>query len=128
MTDDAPPRVTGLDHIVLVTDDVEALVAFYRDGLGLATEDLEAYRRGDRPFCSVRVDPGTLIDIRPGERTGENVDHFALVVDADVDELATSDRFEVVGGPSDLSGARGTGRGIYIRDPAGNTVELRNYP
>lgn len=125
-TDD--PGVRALDHIVLVSDDVEALVVFYRDVLGMKTIDLEAFRRGDRPFCSVRVDGDTLIDLRPGERTGENLDHFALVIDADVEDLAASGRFDVVGGPVELSGARGTGRGIYVRDPAGNTVELRNYP
>lgn len=124
----APIGVRALDHIVLVTPDVEGLVAFYRDALGMTPVDLEAFRRGDRPFCSVRVDAGTLIDIAPGVRTGQNLAHFALVIDADVDELAASGRFEVVGGPADLSGARGTGRGIYVRDPAGNTVELRNYP
>lgn len=128
MTSVDPLHVRALDHIVLVSPDVEALVTFYRDELGMATVDLEAFRRGDRPFCSVRVSPDTLIDLRPGERTGENVNHFALVIEEDVDVLAGSGRFDVVGGPSDLSGAQGSGRGIYVRDPAGNTVELRNYP
>ena len=30
-------------------------------------------------------------------------------------------------GPRRLYGARGWGRGFYIRDPDGNVVELRNY-
>jgi catechol 2,3-dioxygenase-like lactoylglutathione lyase family enzyme len=66
-----------------------------------------------------------------GDRTGENVNHVAFVVnltdDADLDELAASGRFEIVMGPADLFGARGTGRGVYIRDPSGNLVELRTY-
>lgn len=118
-----------MDHIVLVVADVEATVAWSRDELGLQPERLEQWRRGEVPFPSLRISLQTLIDVVGGERTGENVNHFAVVVeDVDLDELAGSDRFTVVGGPADLFGARGTGRGIYIHDPAGNTVELRSYP
>ena len=37
----------------------------------------------------------------------------------------------VVGLPANnvlLTGARGTGNGLYIRDPDGNVIELRTYP
>lgn len=124
----SPPRVTGIDHMVLVVDDIDAVVAWYRDELGLTVEGHEAFRTGQRPFATLRVDATTIIDVLPGERTGVNVDHLAFVVDADVDALAAAGRLEVVGGPADLSGAQGQGRGIYVRDPAGNTVELRSYP
>ena len=51
--------------------------------------------------------------ISNGERSGSNVDHIALVVDADLDELAAE---HGVAGPKELFGARGRGRGIYLRD------------
>jgi glyoxylase I family protein len=118
-------RVTGLDHIVLVTPDPERLIAWYRDVLGLPTERLEQWRAGEVPFASLRVDEGTIIDVLPGERTGRNVDHLALVVeDADLDALAAE---YGVAGPKELFGARGQGRGIYLRDPDGTGVELRAY-
>ena len=121
-------NVTGVDHCVLVAPDVEAIIAWYRDELGLQPERLEEWRRGEVLFASLRVSPTTLIDVLEGERTGVNVDHVALVVDGvDLDELAASGRFDVEMGPADLFGARGTGRGLYIRDPAGNRVELRTY-
>jgi hypothetical protein len=57
-----------------------------------------------------------------------NVDHLALVVEGvDLDALAASGRFEIEMGPADLFGAQGTGRGVYLRDPDGNRVELRAY-
>ena len=125
-----PPaiKVTNVDHYVLTVPDVEAIVAWYRDELGLATERLDEWRRGEVLFASLRVSESTLIDVFQGERSGTNVDHVAFVVDGvDLDELAASGRFTVVMGPMDLWGARGTGRGLYIEDPAGNTVELRTY-
>jgi catechol 2,3-dioxygenase-like lactoylglutathione lyase family enzyme len=121
-------RITGVDHYVLVAPDVEALIAWYRDELGLQPERLDEWRRGEVLFASLRVSDSTLIDVFTGERTGVNVDHVALTVeDVDLDELAASGRFDVEMGPMDLFGARGTGRGVYIRDPAGNRVELRTY-
>jgi catechol 2,3-dioxygenase-like lactoylglutathione lyase family enzyme len=121
-------KITGVDHYVLVVPDVERIIAWYRDELGLQPERLEEWRRGEVLFASLRVSPTTLIDVFQGERTGVNMDHVALIVeDVDLDELAASGRFEIEMGPADLFGARGTGRGIYIHDPAGNRVELRTY-
>ncbi len=41
--------------------------------------------------------------------------------------LAESGRFDVVGGPAELFGARGQGQALYVRDPDGNVIELRHY-
>lgn len=123
-------RVRGLDHVVLVVSDPEASLRWYCGELGLAPERVEEWRRGEVPFPSVRVDPTTVIDLFPGAPSGRNVDHFALVLDPDVDldAVAASGRFTVVGGPAELWGARGHGRGLYVSDPDGHTVELRTYP
>lgn len=126
----APLRATGIDHVVLVVPpaQIDDVVAWYRDELGIAVEGHDEFSAGQRIFVTLRLDATTIIDLLPGERTGENVNHVALLVDVDVDELAASGRFVVESGPADLSGAQGQGRGIYIRDPAGNLVELRTYP
>ena len=121
-------RLTGVDHVVLVSPDPERLVAWYRDHLGVQAERLDEWRRGEVPFVSLRVSSTFLIDITRGERTGTNVDHVALTVeDVDLDELATSGSVPVEMGPGDLFGARGVGRGLYLRDPDGNRLELRTY-
>ena len=120
-------RVRGVDHVVFSSPDVEALVAWYSSTLGLDAERLDEWRAGKVPFTSIRVTADTIIDLVVGDRSGENVRHIALVVDEDIDELAASGRFDIIEGPSDLFGARGVGRGFYIRDPAGNVVELRSY-
>jgi len=120
--------MVGADHIVLVSPDVERLVAWYGTVLGLPAERLDAWRAGEVPFVSLRVSDTFLIDVTEGERTGENLNHLTLVVEGvDLDELAAAGELEVVMGPADLFGAQGTGRGLYVRDPDGNVVELRTY-
>jgi len=128
MSDDVRIRVTGLDHLVLRTPDVERSLAFYCDQLGLAGVRVEEWRRGEVLFPSVRVDATTILDLLEAPRSGENVDHFCLVLEpADLAALAAAGRFEVVDGPDRRFGARGDGTSLYVRDPDGNVVELRHY-
>ena len=124
----APVRVTGLDHIVLNSSDVERSLTFYCGTLGLERVRIDEWRAGTVPFPSVRVDDGTIIDIVAGARSGENMDHLCLVVaPTDLAAVAASGVFEVLEGPVPRFGARGTGTSIYVKDPDGNTVELRHY-
>lgn len=121
-------RVIGPDHIVIVSPDPEPLVEWYRDLLGLEVLRLEEWRRHEVPFISLRVSPTFLIDVVRGERTGMNVDHLAVAVEGvDLDELAASGTLDIETGPADLFGAQGMGRGIYLRDPDRNLLELRTY-
>ena len=108
--------------------DVERSLAFYTDELGLTPIHVDEWRRGERLFPSVRVDEGTILDLVALLRSGENLDHFCLVVEPmDFDTLKTSGRFDVVEGPATRFGARGDGTSLYIRDPDQNLVELRYY-
>jgi catechol 2,3-dioxygenase-like lactoylglutathione lyase family enzyme len=127
-------KVRGLDHLVLVVGDVEQSLQWYQEALGLEGVRVEAWRAGEAPFPSVRIDDGTIIDIvsfgHPGrlQPHARNVDHFCLVVDeADFEALRSSGAFDVVDGPGIRFGARGDGTSIYVHDPDGNTVELRYY-
>jgi catechol 2,3-dioxygenase-like lactoylglutathione lyase family enzyme len=122
-------RVTGLDHIVLITADVERALGFYMGVLGLDGVRVEEWRRGEVPFPSVRVSSAMIIDLFPGERTGQNQDHLCLTIEpADLDQLVISGVFDVASGPTDgLFGAQGYARSLYVKDPDGNTVELRSY-
>lgn len=120
-------RVTGFDHLVLNVADARRSLAFYVDVLGLEPVRLAEWEAGEAPFVSVRIGPGTIIDLMENEVTGTNVDHFCLVVDDDVEALASSGTLDVEFGPTSLYGARGQGDAIYVRDPDGHRVELRSY-
>jgi catechol 2,3-dioxygenase-like lactoylglutathione lyase family enzyme len=121
-------HVVGHDHVVLNVVDVERSLAFYCGVLGLAPERVDEWRRGEVLFPSVRVDAHTIIDLLAAPRTGENADHLCLVVEpVDLDALKASGRFDVVDGPATRFGARGNGTSLYVKDPDGNTIELRHY-
>jgi catechol 2,3-dioxygenase-like lactoylglutathione lyase family enzyme len=128
-------KVLGIDHLVLRTRDVAALLRFYCDGLGCTIEK----RRDDLGLVHVRAGRSMidLVDVNgplgkaggaaPGP-DGRNLDHFALRVETlDVDAI----RAHLAGfgaTPTDVVqnfGAEGTGPSIYVRDPDGNTVELK---
>ena len=120
-------RVTALDHIVLDVADVRRSLDFYVGTLGLEPMQVEEWEAGRAFFPSVRIDAGTIIDLLEGERSGENLNHFCLVVDDDVEQLAASGDLDIIDGPGERSGARGQGISVYLKDPDGNVVELKNY-
>lgn len=125
----AEVRIVGHDHVVLNVGDPERSLAWYRDKLGLAPERETEWRAGEVPFLSMRVNETTVIDLFVADRTGTNLDHFSMRVadDVDLEAVAESGEFDVVAGPMRIWGAQGHGLGLYVRDPDGNTVELKHY-
>ncbi|WP_431981097.1 VOC family protein [Streptomyces qinglanensis] len=133
-------RVKDFDHLVLKVADVERALAFYCGPLGLEPVRVEEWRAGAVPFPSVRVSPVTIIDLldrsadaeedgAAGGADGTNVDHICLVVEPlDWRAVIASGDFQVLEGPVSRFGARGTAQSVYVRDPDGNTIELRWYP
>jgi catechol 2,3-dioxygenase-like lactoylglutathione lyase family enzyme len=121
--------IQGIDHVVLIVRDVERSAAWYRDKLGLEPARLEEFRRGETPFASMRISAGQVIDLLPGEPSGKNIDHVALVLDpsVDLDQLVASGDFEVRAGPMRIWGAQGYGMGLYVADPDGHVIELKSY-
>jgi catechol 2,3-dioxygenase-like lactoylglutathione lyase family enzyme len=121
-------KIRELDHIVLRCADVERSLSWYCDTLGLAPERVDEWRAGEVFFPSVRIGTGTIIDLFPAGPDGQNLDHFCVVIEpVDLDAVAASGAFDVVDGPGMRWGARGNGTSLYVRDPDGNTVELRYY-
>lgn len=122
-------HVKAFDHLVLNVTDVERSLDFYSGLLGLEPVRLAEWRDGKVPFPSVRITPETIIDLTSNPRGESNVDHICLTVEPlDWDAFVAEGAFTVLEGPVDRFGARGTATSVYVRDPDGNTVELRWYP
>ena len=125
-------KISGFDHLVLRVEDLESALTFYSETLGLEALRVEEFRQGEVPFPSVRISDDSLIDLVPKARTpkSNNVDHFCLVVEGDLDEIAEDLQargVEMTGESGRRWGAHGYGDSIYVKDPEGNTIELKRY-
>lgn len=126
-------RVKGLDHVVLRVRDAECMVAFYRDVLGCAVErelagfGLVQLRAGASLIDLIAIGAGP--DLPPAG--AGNMDHFCLRVEPfDEDGIRRHLQSHGVapGTVKSRYGAEGQGPSLYIRDPEGNTVELKGPP
>jgi catechol 2,3-dioxygenase-like lactoylglutathione lyase family enzyme len=130
-------EVTGLDHIVLRTSHMAEMLHFYCKILRCPVE-----RELSPEIGLVQLRAGTaLIDLVAVEsdlgRTGggpptegdNNMDHFCLqITKQPEDEIVRylASHGIKVGSFERRYGAQGYGNSVYLRDPEGNTVELRN--
>ena len=129
-----PIDIDAIDHVVLRVKDLSASLAFYRNALGLSVErqldiGLVQLRAGASLIDLVPLASplGSLGGAGPGA-DGRNMDHFAL-------QLGRFDAAAIFahlaahgiehGETAERYGAKGIGPSIYIKDPDGNTVELK---
>jgi catechol 2,3-dioxygenase-like lactoylglutathione lyase family enzyme len=133
-----PITIGGFDHIVLRVADKEAMLDFYCGVLGCAVDrdrpelGLTHIRAGDDLIDLVTLEGplGRLGGAGPAAE-GRNLDHFCLRV-RPFDEAAIRAHLAAHGvevadsGPR--YGADGYGVSLYVRDPEGNTVELKGPP
>lgn len=130
-------RMTAMDHIVLNVRDMDGVLDFYQNVLGLVAERLAEFRRGQVPFPSVRISADTVIDLFPvAEDDNEipqhsDLNHFCLVLSADdmprlMAHLAAHG-VAIEEGPVTRWGAHGNGTSIYFSDPEARRIEVRYY-
>lgn len=120
--------ITGLGHAAIRISDLDAALAFYRDGLGFR-EAFRLDRDGEPWIVYLRVGPGSFVELFPGgeptTRTAGHVgyEHLCLTVDdvhATVEDLgAQGVAFE--GEPR--MGLDGNWQ-VWTSDPDGNRIEL----
>ena len=131
--------VTAMDHIVLNVKDMDTILDFYINVLGLAGERIDAYRQGKVTFPSVRINADTLIDLFPVPATGtsvpvsqpEHLNHFCMVIaKTEMQQVMAhlaAHGVHIDEGPVTRWGAHGNGTSIYFCDPEGRRIELRYY-
>jgi len=129
-------EIAGIDHIVLRTTKLSEMLHFYSKILGCKIEretspeiGLTQLRAGAALIDLVAVD-SQLGEMGGGPpSSGENnLDHFCLQVAHTTEESITEhlNNHQIKTGKfSPRYGAEGMGNSIYIKDPEGNTVELR---
>jgi catechol 2,3-dioxygenase-like lactoylglutathione lyase family enzyme len=127
------PRVTGVNHLAFITEDMERTIRFYRDLLGMelvAGIGHDGYRHYFFKFGDAQVAFFEYDGARPMEYKFHGVmtnkplgfDHVSLTVDSKEDLFAFKDRLEAAG--IEVTGAidHGTIWSIYFFDP--NVIPL----
>jgi len=130
-------KVAGLDHVVLRTSRMDEMLYFYGTVLGCPVErelspefGLVQLRAGNSLIDLVAVDSelGRAGGGPPGA-DGNNMDHFCLQIEPQPEEAISrylASQGVEAGKFEQRYGAQGYGNSVYLRDPEGNIVELRN--
>ncbi|HKY09987.1 MAG TPA: VOC family protein [Candidatus Binatia bacterium] len=122
------PTIKGLSHVVLYVNDLDKMVAFYRDVLGLVK-----YREQGGRMVFLTADPAAedheLALTRGRQGDAKIIAHIAWRVGSPEDVKAYYERFKTLGVPIDhcVSHAyqeMGNTVSCYFLDPEGNRVEI----
>jgi predicted enzyme related to lactoylglutathione lyase len=121
-------KITGLRSWNLNADDIEAMVGFYRDKLGVE----ESGRQMIGGAQVVRLRAGTqgvgLFDAGEGPRPGIPHHTFACEGPADPDEMTRELEAKGIAVDSIRKDREGAGYSVYVVDPSGNRLELSVQP
>jgi glyoxylase I family protein len=130
-----PINITHIDHVVIRVNDLKNMVTFYRDVLGCKLER----GPGDGGLAQLRaglslidlVDAQGPIGRQAGDvadHTAPNMDHVCFQIDP-WDTAVVQEQLQrhdvAFGEVGDRYGAAGVGPSIYLKDPEGNTIELK---
>lgn len=125
--------VRAIDHVNLriPLDEIDTAIRFYGEILGFDLENRDRYETGQKSFFSIRLADESVIHLRPVDDfeppTEHNFDHVALLIEESIEDvqslLAAHDiAIEREGKPL---GATGTAPAIYVRDPFGYLLEIK---
>ena len=126
--------MTTLDHVLVLTGDLEGSRAFYCDLLGLEAYDRPAFPfaghwlgREGRPFLHLadRAEYHDALAALGLERPAGPLDHVAIS-GAALDELAA--RLAAAGVEAVPSEVPGVVRQLYVTDPNGLRIEINAAP
>jgi catechol 2,3-dioxygenase-like lactoylglutathione lyase family enzyme len=124
-------NLTGIDHLVLTVEDVEAACAFYADVLGAEAVTFGGGRTALR-FGEGRINlhpAGEEFEPKAARPTPGAGD-FCVTTDAGIETVVGNLRdagVDVVEGPVERAGAVGRMTSVYLRDPDDNLVEVATY-
>jgi len=132
-----PFALEGIDHILLLVSGMRKALEFYCEVLGCSVENelpefgMVQLRAGRALIDLVDIDAIRGRWARPGVAGGRNLDHVCIEI-TECDEqtlrshLAAHDVAIIEEGFHE--GARGNSLSIYVRDPSGNTIEMKGPP
>jgi len=124
-------KIKAIDHIVLTVNDIDATCAFYAQMLGMRVITFGDGRKA-LSFGAQKINlhqHGQEFEPKAKEPTPGSADlcFITAIPISDVIEHLSVNGIEMLEGPVQRTGAIGTIKSVYFRDPDGNLVELSNY-
>lgn len=124
-------QIQGIDHIVLTARDLTATLAFYQDVLGMRVETFGKQRKA-LIFGQQKINlhqQGQEFEPKAALPTPGSQDLCFIAATPLEQVIAHLQRcgVAILEGPVARTGATGTIRSVYFRDPDGNLIEVSNY-
>jgi catechol 2,3-dioxygenase-like lactoylglutathione lyase family enzyme len=122
--------IDHLDHLVLTVADIDATVAFYSSALGMEVVTFgnrKALRFGEQKINLHQA--GKEFEPKAAHPTPGSGD-LCFITKAPMEEVVSHLKALhcfIEEGPVERTGAVGTIRSIYLRDPDFNLIEISNY-
>lgn len=123
-------KVDRIDHVVLTVSDVDRTIAFFQRVLGMTAVTFGEGRRalafGDQKLNLHQA--GREFEPKAARPSPGAVD-ICFTTSVPLDQVAAHLRacdVPIELGPVDKTGARGSLRSLYFRDPDGNLIEVSN--
>ncbi|MFB6080516.1 MAG: VOC family protein [Haloferacaceae archaeon] len=122
-----------IDHVNLriPADGVESARTFYGEKLGFGIEDA-LYEADEKPFLDVRLSATAVVHLWPTDEfeapTTTNFDHVCVVVEERIETVRSrldDAGVEVVDELDSPRGATGEAPAVYVADPFGYRIELK---
>jgi catechol 2,3-dioxygenase-like lactoylglutathione lyase family enzyme len=113
-------KVTGINHVVLHVADVERSKRFYIEVLGFEDRNIPVGPRMKASFLACGAQGLDLFEVASGDvHGGEEMNHMALSVAADLDEIVAE--LSKIGVETSGRTPRNT---VFIADPDGHRIEM----
>ncbi|WP_231189593.1 VOC family protein [Haladaptatus sp. DYF46] len=126
-------NVHAIDHVNLKIpkNGIDATTTFYHDVLEFDVENRDRYEAGEKGFFSIRLTDESVIHLRPvtdfKPPSGNSFDHVAFHIEGSIDDIKarlTAHDIDIERESNPL-GATGTAPAIYVRDPSGYLLEIK---
>ncbi|GEM_PF-299143 len=125
-----PPRIAGLDHVVLTVASIPRTIAFYEQALGFKSVEFKPGRYALH-FGRQKInlhEVGTVVDPNVRHATPGSADVCFLTATPLGDVIAHLSQVgvNIVQGPVNATGACARLRSVYFYDPDENLIEVAN--
>jgi len=123
-------NITHLDHLVITTSNIDALVDFYTNYLNMKVETFDKHRVCLR-FGQSKINLHSLdedVDYKATNPSSGSMD-ICLIVEEDISSVKSELEKKGLSLASEIverTGAVSRLKSIYLKDPDGNLIELSN--